>query len=66
MPTIMTDILTTEETAERLGVTPYYIRRLCRERGDVFGAVKYGPAWVIPADRIDDIPVRGKGRPSKK
>ena len=66
MPAIMTDILTTEEAAERLGVSPYYMRRLCRERGEAFGAVKYGPAWVIPANRLGDIPVRAKGRPAKK
>ena len=60
------DMLTTEEAAEQLGISPYYMRRLCRERGESFGAVKYGPAWVIPADRVDDIPVRGKGRPAKE
>ena len=60
------EMLTTEEAAERLSVTPYYIRRLCREQGETFGAVKYGPAWVIPADRLEEIPVRAKGRPAKE
>ena len=65
LPTTI-DMLTTEEAAEQLGISSYYVRRLCRERGASFGAVKYGPAWVIPANRLEEIPVRAKGRPAKE
>ena len=60
-----TEMMTTDEVSAKLGVSSYYIRQLCREHGESFGARKYGPIWVIPSDRLADIPVRECGRPAK-
>ena len=52
--------LSVEMAAERLGVTPRYIRRLCKE-GRVRGAKRLGHSWVIPAPL--DIAKGSRGRP---
>ena len=52
--------LSVEMAAERLGVTPRYIRRLCKE-GRVRGAKRLGHSWVIPAPL--DIAEGSRGRP---
>ena len=52
--------LSVEMAAERLGVTPRYIRRLCKE-GRVRGAKRLGHSWVIPTPL--DIAEGSRGRP---
>ena len=52
--------MSVEMAAERLGVTPRYIRRLCKE-GRVRGAKRLGHSWVIPAPL--DIAKGSRGRP---
>ena len=52
--------LSVEMAAERLGVTPRYIRRLCKE-GRVRGAKRLGHSWVIPTPL--DIAKGSRGRP---
>lgn len=41
--------ITTKETAEKWGVTPRQVQLLCA-RGRIPGAVRFGNAWVSPAD----------------
>lgn len=52
--------LSVEMAADRLGVTPRYIRRLCKE-GRVRGAKRLGHSWVIPTPL--DIAEGSRGRP---
>ena len=40
--------ITTEEAAEKLGLSSRYIRRLCKD-GIVKGAQLFGGAWMVPA-----------------
>jgi|GEM_PF-2524051 excisionase family DNA binding protein len=51
--------LSVEMAAERLGVTPRYIRRLCQD-GRVRGAKRLGRAWVIPTPVNVAVGSRGK------
>lgn len=41
--------ITTKEAAEKWGITPRQVQLLCA-RGRISGAVRFGKAWVIPAD----------------
>ena len=52
--------LSVEMAAERLGVTPRYVRRLCKD-GRVRGAKRLGHSWVIPVPI--DIARGSRGRP---
>ncbi len=52
--------LSVEMAADRLGVTPRYIRRLCKD-GRVRGAERLGHSWVIPVPI--DIAEGSRGRP---
>ena len=52
--------LSVEMAANRLGVTPRYIRRLC-QAGRVRGAKRLGHSWVIPMPI--DIAKGSRGRP---
>ena len=52
--------LSVEMAADRLGVTPRYIRRLC-QAGRVRGAKRLGHSWVIPVPI--DIAEGSRGRP---
>jgi hypothetical protein len=40
--------ITTTEAAEKFGLSPRYIRRLCKE-GAVKGAQQFGRDWMVPA-----------------
>lgn len=44
------DTYTTTEASTRWGVSPSYVRRLCRE--DRVPAVKDGDGWTIPGDYV--------------
>ena len=52
--------LSVEMAADRLGVTPRYVRRLCQD-GRVRGAKRLGHSWVIPVPI--DIAEGSRGRP---
>ena len=52
--------LSVEMAADRLGVSPRYVRRLCQD-GRVRGARRLGHSWVIPIPI--DITVGGRGKP---
>ena len=52
--------LSVEMAADQLGVTPRYIRRLCKD-GRVRGAERLGHSWVIPVPI--DIAEGSRGRP---
>ena len=52
--------LSVEMAANQLGVTPRYIRRLCKD-GRVRGARRLGHSWVIPIPI--DIAKGSRGRP---
>lgn len=41
--------ITTKETAEKWGITPRQVQLLCA-KGRVYGAVRFGKAWVIPTN----------------
>lgn len=41
--------MTTKEAAEKWDVTPRQVQLLCA-KGRIPGAVRFGNAWVIPAD----------------
>lgn len=41
--------ITTKEAAEKWGVTPRQVQLLCA-KGRISEAVRFGMAWVIPAD----------------
>ena len=41
--------ITTKEVAEKWGITPRQVQLLCA-KGRISGAVRFGNAWVIPAD----------------
>lgn len=41
--------MTAKETAEKWGITPRQVQLLCA-KGRVPGAVRFGHAWLIPAD----------------
>ena len=41
--------LTTKEAAEKWGVTPRQVQLLCA-KGRIPGALRFGHAWIIPAD----------------
>jgi len=41
--------MTTKEAAEKWSVTPRQVQLLCAN-GRIPGAVRFGNAWVIPAD----------------
>ena len=41
--------MTTKEAAEKWGITPRQVQLLCAN-GRISGAVRFGHAWVIPAD----------------
>ena len=41
--------MTTAEAAEKWGITPRQVQLLCA-KGRIPGAVRFGHAWVIPAD----------------
>ena len=63
MPATIAKCLTTREAAGRLGVHMKTMQRLCLLYGQQFGALQFGPAWMIPEDRLCDVPVRPQGRP---
>lgn len=41
--------MTTKEAADKWGITPRQVQLLC-SNGRIPGAVRFGHAWVIPAD----------------
>lgn len=41
--------MTTKEAAEKWGITPRQVQLLC-SKGRIPGAVRFGHAWLIPAD----------------
>ena len=41
--------ITTKEAAEKWGITPRQVQLLCAQ-SRIPGAVRFGNAWVIPAD----------------
>lgn len=41
--------ITTKEAAEKWGITPRQVQLLCA-RDRIAGAIRFGKAWVIPAD----------------
>ena len=53
--------MTTKEVAEKWGVSPRQIQLLCA-RGRIPGAVRFGQAWVVPANAQKPI----DGRCGKK
>lgn len=52
--------LSVEMAAEQLGISPRYVRRLCKD-GRVRGAKRLGHSWVIPVPI--KIAVGSRGRP---
>lgn len=43
------DGITTKKAAEKWGITPRQVQLLCAQ-GRIPGAVRFGYAWMIPAD----------------
>ncbi len=43
------ELITAKEAAEKWGVTPRRVQWLC-SHGNIAGAVRFGPVWMIPAD----------------
>lgn len=41
--------ITAKEAAEKWGITPRQVQLLCA-KGRIPGAVRFGHAWLIPAD----------------
>jgi len=41
--------ITTKEAAEKWGIIPRQVQLLCA-KGRISGAIRFGMAWVIPAD----------------
>ena len=41
--------ITAKEAAEKWGITPRQVQLLCSQ-GRIPGAVRFGHAWLIPAD----------------
>ena len=61
------DMLTTQEAAERLGVTQSWIRRLIRDRR--LAAIKHGRDYLIEIgdfEAFTKLPREKTGRPAKK
>ena len=57
------DIITVNDAARELGVSPIWIRVLCGQ-GRISGARKFGPAWAIPSP-VRVLPGRPRGRPRR-
>lgn len=57
----MTDLLTTNEAAALLGVTPVYVRTLIREGR--LPAERYGRDWLIARSALLALERRPVGRP---
>jgi len=57
------DLITTEEAAKILGVTPAYIRRLCARR--TLGGKRYGRDWLMTRKSVMEFAAteRKPGRP---
>ena len=53
------EYLTTVEMSEKWGITARRIAYLCKE-GRVFGVIKKGKTWLIPADAIKPVDQRIK------
>lgn len=45
----MKDYITIKEVAEKWGVTPRRVQRMCMD-GRIAGVTKFGRDWAIPAD----------------
>lgn len=45
------ELITAKEAAEKWGVTPRWVQWLC-SNGQIVGAVRFGPVWMIPADAV--------------
>lgn len=61
-----TDLLSTEEAAEILGISVRHVQRLCRDKSLKFGR-KIGSAWVITRAEVEAYQRtrRRPGRPRK-
>ena len=58
------DVITTQEAANRLGISVIRVRQLIWE-GKLY-ATKFGRDWMIPIKELDDVKIYGKpGRPKK-
>jgi hypothetical protein len=55
--------MTTKEIVIKWGVTTRQVQLLC-VRGHVDGAIRFGAAWVIPADA--NKPIEGRARATKE
>ena len=55
----MAEMMTVKQAAERWGIFDTRITKLCRE-GEIFGAIKDGKSWLIPADTERPIDRRYK------
>ena len=55
--------LTINETAEKWNITPRRVQQLCKN-GSIYGAIKEGRSWRIPADTI--LPLKNVRRTERK
>lgn len=55
--------ITAKEAAEKWNITPRQVQLLCA-KGRIPGAVRFGNAWVIPADA--EKPKDGRSEKTKK
>ncbi|NCC06449.1 MAG: DNA-binding protein [Clostridia bacterium] len=55
--------MTAKEAAEKWNITPRQVQLLCA-KGRIPGAVRFGNAWVIPADA--EKPKDGRSEKTKK
>jgi hypothetical protein len=55
--------ITAKEAAEKWNITPRQVQLLCA-KGRIPGAVRFGNAWVIPADA--EKPKAGRSEKTKK
>jgi len=66
---VATDLLLTDEVAERYGVTTKTVRRWCK-LGYLPGARKLAPdrraPWVIPPEALEGFVPPSAGRPQQK
>lgn len=51
MATATASFLTTAQAADKLDVSPAFVRSLAK-RGKLAGAVRHGRDWLIPADAV--------------
>ncbi len=57
--------MTTKDAADQWGITPRQVQLLCAQ-GRIPGAVRFGHAWVIPADAEKPEDRRSKRKDKKE